>query len=81
MSATFFGGVSEVVSEFDPYLLRELASLFCPISTRTSAISAGSLSVLPLVWQCLFLGDLDLSKVLPDSQGISEVIGRIVSFS
>ena len=44
-----------------------------------SALVAGSLSVLPLVWRRFVLGDLDCTKVLPGSWDFSEFLGRTAS--
>ena len=48
---------------------RDLVSLFLPISSGISALVAGYLSVLPLVWWRFFLRDLNHPKVLPNSWG------------
>ena len=64
-----FEGVSEVVRKYFQLLPRKMDYLFCPISLRVSALVAGSLSVLPLVWWCLFLGDFDCYPVPYDERG------------
>ena len=68
---------SEVVRKFSQLIPREMESLLCLISMRISAIAFGSSSVLPLVWQRFFLGDLDRPKVLPDSRGFPKFSKRL----
>ena len=48
---------------------------------RDLCIVAGFLSDLPIVWRCVFLGDLYRPKVLPGSWGISDVLGGTVLLS
>ena len=51
----FLGGGSEVVREYFQSLLRNMASLSCPISLGISALISGYSIVLPLVWRRYFL--------------------------
>ena len=78
MSPTFSEDSPKWSTNFSELLIYELTSLFFTISLEISALVVRLLCELPLVWRWFFLGALTRPKVLPDSRGISDVLGGTV---